>query len=72
MSAFGKQEGGAHYKDLAIGPTEYSQKNKLGCCESAVVKYVTRHRSKNGKEDIKKAIHFLEMLLEIDYPDNKE
>ncbi len=68
MSALKHQEGGSHYKNLAIGPAEYSQKNKLGCCESAVVKYVTRHNFKNGKEDILKARHFLDLLLEIDYP----
>jgi len=32
-----------------------------------VVKYVSRHRNKNGAEDIKKAIHFLNLLLEIEY-----
>lgn len=69
MSAFDNQHGGDHYKNLPIGPTEYSQRNGLGCCESAVVKYVTRHKFKNGKEDILKARHFLDMLLEIEYPE---
>lgn len=69
MSAFDKQEGGNHYKDLPIGPVEYCQKNKLGFCESSVIKYVTRHKNKNGKQDILKAIHFLEMLLELEYND---
>lgn len=67
MSAFDKQVGGTHYKDLAIQPTEYCQKNHLGFCESSVVKYVTRHRLKNGRADIEKAIHFLELLLELEY-----
>lgn len=62
------QVGGGHYKDLPIQPVEYCQKNKLGYCESCVVKYVTRHKSKNGKQDIEKAIHFLQLLLEIEYP----
>lgn len=61
------QVGGNHYKDLAVQPAEYCQRNRLGFCESSVVKYVTRHRSKNGAEDVRKAIHFLQLLLEIEY-----
>lgn len=69
MSAFDKQEGGDHYKGLAIQPAEYCQRNRLGFMESCVVKYVTRHGSKNGAADLRKAIHFLELLLELEYPD---
>jgi len=61
------QVGGRHYKDMAIQPAEFCQKNKLNFCESAAIKYICRHGSKNGKEDIKKAIHFLELLREWDY-----
>lgn len=62
------QVGGSHYKGLAIQPAEYCQRNRLPYCESNVVKYVTRHREKNGREDIEKAIHYLQLLLEIEYP----
>lgn len=68
MSAFDKQEGGNHYKHLAIQPAEYCQRNKLGAMESFVVKYVSRHREKNGAADLLKAIHCLELLLEMEYP----
>ena len=61
------QVGGDHYKKLAIQPAEYCQRNQLNFCESCVVKYVTRHREKNGKEDIQKAIHFLNLLIEFEY-----
>jgi hypothetical protein len=67
-----KQVGGSHYKSLAIQPVEYCQKNKLSFCESSAIKYITRWRSKNGLEDIKKAIHFLEMLLEIEGEKNED
>lgn len=63
------QIGGSHYKNMIIEPSEYCQKNKLGWCESNVIKYVSRHRNKNGKEDIKKAIHYLELLIEWEYAD---
>jgi len=67
LTALNRQEGGDHYKKLAVQPIEYCQKNELNYCESNVIKYVTRHRFKNGKEDIKKAIHNLELLLEMEY-----
>lgn len=66
-SAFEKQISGRHYKDLPIQPIEYCQKNNLNYCESNVIKYVTRHKHKNGKEDLLKAIHNLELLIEMEY-----
>lgn len=67
MSADNRQVGGAHYKDLPIQPTEYIQRNGLAWCEGNVVKYVTRHRTKGGVEDINKAIHYLELLKVYEY-----
>jgi len=62
-----KQVGGSHYKDMPIQPVEYAQRNNLNFIEGCVIKYVSRHRSKNGAEDIEKAIHFLNLLLELEY-----
>lgn len=67
MSALNTQEGGSHYKDLAIQPMEYSMKNNLNACQHTIVKYVTRYKDKNGIEDLKKAIHCIEMLMEFEY-----
>ena len=69
LSAFDKQESGNHYKDKGIQPIVYIYANNLGFCESNVVKYVTRHKDKNGADDIRKAIHYLELLLELEYKD---
>ena len=66
MSALQKQEGGNHYKDLAIQPVEYITKNKIPFIEGSVIKYVSRWRNKNGIQDLKKAIHFLELLIELE------
>jgi len=68
MSALEKQVGGSHYKNLVIQPAEYCQKNQMNMLESGVVKYVTRHKFKNGRIDIEKAIHCLELLIELEYP----
>ena len=62
--ALDKQVGGEHYKKLPIQPIEYIMANNLGYCEANIVKYITRYKQKNGKEDIKKVIHYAEILLE--------
>ena len=62
--AFRKQVGGSHYKDLAIQPIAYILANELGFAEGNVVKYVTRWRAKNGIEDLRKAQHYLELLIQ--------
>lgn len=59
-----KQVGGDHYKKLKIQPIEYALANNLGICEHAVVKYVSRWKDKNGVEDLRKAIHYIEMLIQ--------
>jgi len=64
-SAFGTQVGGTHYQHLAIQPNEYITKNNLGWNEANVVKYITRWRSKGGIEDLRKARHYLDMLIEM-------
>ena len=59
-----KQVAGDHYKKCPIQPIEYTIKNGLGFCEGNVIKYVTRYKDKGGKEDLLKAIHYIELLLE--------
>lgn len=67
MSALEVQEGGNHYKDLKIQPVEYIHTNGLDFFQGNVVKYVTRHKAKNGAQDIRKAIHYLNLILELQY-----
>lgn len=69
VSALDTQVSGNHYKDKGIQPIVYIYANELGFCEGNVIKYVTRHKSKNGAADILKAIHYLELLLELEYKD---
>ena len=65
MSANDTQEGGQHYKRLAIQPWDYILQNNIGYIEGCVIKYVTRWRDKGGVEDLKKARHFLDKLIEV-------
>ena len=60
-------KGGSHYKQFVIQPSQFINKNKLQFAEGNVIKYICRHPHKGKKEDILKAIHFLEMILERDY-----
>jgi len=64
VKAKDKQVGGNHYKDMPIQPIDYIMKNGLGFCEGNIVKYITRYNSKGGVEDIAKALHYCELLLE--------
>lgn len=65
--ALSVQEGGDHYKKLKIQPVEYIHANNIGYFEGNVIKYVTRHRDKNESDDIKKAIHYLQLILQLQY-----
>lgn len=58
------QVGGSHYKDMSIQPIEYIIANKLGYIEGNIIKYISRYKSKNGLEDLKKAKHYLDILIE--------
>jgi hypothetical protein len=61
------QVGGDHYKDFEIMPIEYISKNKLDFLEGNIIKYISRHRNKNGAEDIIKIIHYAHLILELEY-----
>lgn len=63
-SAWDTQEGGSHYTGMAIQPFEYSMANNLDPLQHTVIKYVTRFRDKNGLEDLRKARHTLDLLIE--------
>jgi len=66
QSALNKQVSGNHYKDKGIQPIVYIHANNLGFCEGNVVKYVTRWREKGGEADLRKAIHYLELLIQLE------
>jgi hypothetical protein len=65
-NALQQQEGGDHYKKLPIQPVEYIYLNGIPFIEGSVIKYVTRWRDKGGIADLKKARHFLDMLIQFE------
>ena len=68
---FFKQVGGSHYKKMRIQPSVFINKNLLPFAEGNAIKYICRHKLKGKKEDILKAMHYLEMILERDYNESK-
>lgn len=70
-NALDTQVGGKHYKDMAIQPIEFIEKNQIPYLEGNAIKYICRHASKGGVQDIDKAIHYLQLLKEMRYGDSK-
>lgn len=67
MSALDKQVSGSHYKDLAIQPIQFIHANNIPFMEANVIKYICRHKTKNGLADLQKAKHYIELLMELEY-----
>ena len=72
MSTYNKQIGGTHYIKMKIQPSQFVVENKLLYPEGTVIKYILRHQDKGGKEDLETAKHFIDMIIERDYKDEKE
>lgn len=66
QSALNVQEGGSHYKEMKIQPVEFIHANGIPFIEGSIIKYVSRWRKKNGVEDLKKARHFMDLLIELE------
>jgi hypothetical protein len=66
MSAKDKQVGGNHYQALAIQPAEFIHKNGIGFLAGNIIKYVCRYKQKGGIQDLEKAKHYVEMLIEFE------
>lgn len=66
-SATSYEVAGDHYRKHKIQPVEYIVANGIGFLAANVIKYATRYKDKNGAEDIRKAIHYLNLILEFEY-----
>ena len=64
------QVAGNHYSSMKIQPVEYSHANGLGFIEGNVVKYISRYKSKNGREDLEKIKHCIDLLISLEYGDD--
>jgi len=66
-SVWKKQIGGKHYIKYKIQPSKFVVENKLLYPEGCIIKYILRHQNKGGKQDLLKAKHFIDMIIERDY-----
>ena len=62
-----EQVAGKHYKSMKIQPAEFINENHLEFAEGNVIKYVCRHKKKDGEKDLLKAKHYIDMIIERDY-----
>jgi hypothetical protein len=66
MKPLDVQVGGDHYKNFVIQPVEYIEKNGFSYVEGCIIKYISRWRNKNGIEDLEKAKHYIDILIELE------
>jgi hypothetical protein len=64
---YNKQIGGSHYKDMKIQPSKFINDNKLLFAEGNAIKYICRHAHKGEVQDLEKAKHYIDMIIERDY-----
>ena len=67
MSAYKKQIGGNHYSRFKVQPSKFINDNNLQFAEGNAIKYICRHAYKGGKQDLEKAKHYIDMIIERDY-----
>jgi hypothetical protein len=61
------QVGGSHYQNMKIQPAEFINKNEMKFAEGNAIKYICRHINKGGLQDLEKAKHYIDMIIERDY-----
>ena len=66
-NVYKKQVGGSHYSSMTIQPSEFINKNKIPLAEGYAIKYLCRHKKRGQKQDLQKAIHYIEMAIKRDY-----
>lgn len=64
MKTLETQIGGNHYEDMKIQPIEFILENNLDFLQGNILKYICRYKSKNGLQDLLKARHYLDILIE--------
>ena len=69
-NVYKKQIGGDHYQSMTIQPSEFINKNNLPFAEGNAIKYLCRHKQKGQRKDLEKAIHYCQMAIDRDYPEN--
>lgn len=64
-NAIDLQIGGSHYKTLQMQPVEFIVSAGLSYIQGNIVKYITRYKHKNGKQDVEKCMHYAQLAIEL-------
>jgi hypothetical protein len=64
-SALSVQVGGDHYKRWQVQPVQFSEVNELSSCQHSIIKYAMRYDTKDGVRDLRKAMHFCDLMTEL-------
>jgi hypothetical protein len=72
MTALNIQVAGDHYKKQAIQPVQYIHANGIGFLPGNVIKYISRYKDKGGAQDVRKAIHYCQMILELEFKEKSD
>lgn len=67
MKPLQKQIGGSHYKNFKMQPIELITKTRCSFIQGNIVKYISRYKRKNGKQDLEKAIHYAQLAINLDF-----
>lgn len=65
-SALDTQVAGSHYKEMSIQPVEFITLNKIEFLPGCVIKRMCRWRKKDGVQDLHKAIHEIQLMIEME------
>lgn len=65
-----RQVGGNHYRSMEIQPSEFIYRNELNWLQGNAIKYICRHHAKDGLDDLLKAKHYIDLLIEWEYGDD--
>uniref|UniRef100_A0A6M3JEY3 Putative structural protein n=1 Tax=viral metagenome TaxID=1070528 RepID=A0A6M3JEY3_9ZZZZ len=63
------QVGGDHYKNLSIQPAAFIHRNNIGYLAGNAIDMLVRYKDKGGKQDLEKAIHWIQLLIKLEYGD---
>ena len=66
LSSLDIQIGGSHYKEFKIQPVEFCFVNNIPYLEATAIKYLCRWRKKGGVQDLEKAKHFIDLLIQME------
>ena len=64
MNLLQSQVGGTHYQNYKVQPIIWALDNHINAAEFSILRYLLRYKHKNGLEDLNKALHYTQILMQ--------